>query len=64
MWPFSKKKRNDLFCFKPKQDITAEECVQIVESMTPYKFMSGDYVKSLPKPMRRHFVALQVPGNE
>ncbi|SFK64218.1 hypothetical protein SAMN05216302_101152 [Nitrosomonas aestuarii] len=65
MWPFgNKKKRSDIFCFKPKADITADECERIVDDMTPHRFMSEDYVKSLPVSIRRHFAKFTAPGDE
>lgn len=65
MWPFSKsKKRSDIFCFKPKADITANECERIVEDMTPHRFVSEDYVKSLPRSISRHFAKYTASGDE
>lgn len=61
-WPFRKKKKlEDLFLFSPKEDITASECEQFIDDLTPYRFVSERYVESLPKQMKRHFKKIQIP---
>ncbi len=56
MWPFSKRKmKSSVFWFKPKDDITAKECEEIIEGSYKLNLYGESYVESLTVATRRHF---------